>query len=214
MVTFKKTDPFFVIDVSDGYHPKILGKLKIPGFSDYLHPYDENHIIGFGKEAVDAKEGDFAWYQGMKIALFDVTDPSNPLEMDRVVIGDRGTSSPLLNNHKALLFDRERNLLAFPISVAKISDAQKSQGSWDFPAYGDTVFQGAYVYDISLEDGIEQRGSITHYGADDVLKAGSYLYGKDIERIVRIEDSLYTVGQDGVMSSNEQTVEEEGKLQW
>ena len=70
MSTFKKTDPFYVIDLTDATAPKVLGYLKIPGYSDYLHPYDENHIIGIGKEAVDASEGetfggnDFAWYQG------------------------------------------------------------------------------------------------------------------------------------------------------
>lgn len=211
MVTFKNTDPFFVIDTSDPRNPRILGKLKIPGYSDYLHPYDQNHILGFGKEAVEAKDGNFAWYQGMKIALFDVTDPSDPVEMSKVVIGDRGTQSPLLHNHKALLFDRERGLLAFPVSVAHISDAQKRGGSWDFPAYGDTVFQGAYVYDVDLQSGLRLRGTITHYGEDDILKSGSYLYGKDIERIVRIGDTLLTVGQDRVLSSGEASLREEGR---
>ncbi len=212
MVTFKKIDPFFVIDTSDPRNPRIVGKLKIPGYSDYLHPYDENHILGFGKDANDAKEGDFAWYQGMKIALFDVTDPNNPVEMSKVVIGDRGTESPLLSNHKALLFDRERGLLAFPVSVAKVTDDQREQGSWDFPAYGETVFQGAYVYDVDLRDGFTLRGTITHYGEDDILKSGSFLYGKNIERIVRIGDALLTVGEDRVLSSDEQTAEEEGKV--
>jgi len=212
MVTFKNTDPFFVIDTSDPRNPKILGKLKIPGYSNYLHPYDATHILGFGKEAMDSKDGNFAWYQGMKVALFDVTDPGNPIEMSKVVIGDRGTQSPLLTNHKALLFDRERNLLAFPVTVAKVTDAQKVQGSWDSPQYGEEVFQGAYVYDISLVGGIKLRGSITHYGAEDALKSGSYLYGKDIERIVRIGDSLLTVGQDRVVSSTEKGLTEEGSV--
>ncbi|MDD4287582.1 MAG: CRISPR-associated protein Cas4 [Candidatus Peribacteraceae bacterium] len=212
MVTFKKIDPFFVIDTSDPRNPRIVGKLKIPGYSDYLHPYDENHILGFGKDAEDAKEGNFAWYQGMKVALFDVTDPNNPVEMSKVVIGDRGTDSPLLQNHKALLFDRERNLLAFPVQVTEVSVAQKEQGSWDFPAYGETTFQGAYVYDVDLQSGLKLRGTITHYGEDDILKSGSSLYGKDIERIVRIGDSLVTVGKDRVVSSHEQTVREEGKV--
>lgn len=212
MVTFKKIDPFFVIDTSDPRNPRILGKLKVPGYSDYLHPYDETHILGFGKDAEDAKQGDFAWYQGMKVALFDVTDPANPVEMSKVIIGDRGTDSPLLSNHKALLFDKSRNLLAFPVKVAEVSESMKEQGSWDFPAYGETTFQGAYVYDISLGGGLQYRGRITHYGADDVLKAGSYLYGKDVERVVRIGDSLFTVGQDRVVRSTEKSLTEEGSV--
>ena len=80
LVTFKKVDPFFVLDLSVPSDPKVLGALKIPGFSDYLHPYDENHVIGVGKNTVEADpgEGNFAWYQGMKVALFDVTDVANP----------------------------------------------------------------------------------------------------------------------------------------
>lgn len=212
MVTFKKIDPFFVLDTSDPRNPRILGKLKIPGYSDYLHPFDATHIIGFGKDAVDSKDGSFSWYQGMKVALFDVTDPADPQEMSKVTIGDRGTDSPLLQNHKALLFEGDRHLMAFPVSVAKISDAQKSLGSWDFPQYGETVFQGAYVYTIDLKNGITLRGTVTHYTADDLLKAGSSFYGKNVDRIVRIGDSLFTIGQDGVKSVSEDTVVEEGKI--
>ena len=111
MVTFRNIDPLFVIDLSDPTSPTVLGQLKVTGYSGYLHPYDENHIIGIGKEtSYDAKE-DFAWYQGIKISLFDVSDVSNPVEVAKFEIGDRGTDSPVLWDHKALLFDRERNLL-------------------------------------------------------------------------------------------------------
>ncbi|MFB0503607.1 MAG: beta-propeller domain-containing protein, partial [Candidatus Bathyarchaeia archaeon] len=128
LVTFKKIDPFFVIDLRDPANPQILGKLKITGYSDYLHPYDENLIIGIGKETVEAEEGDFAWYQGVKISLFDVSDVENPIEIDKYEIGDRGTDSPILRDHKALLFDKEKNLLAIPVLVAEINEEQYPNG--------------------------------------------------------------------------------------
>ncbi|MEK7137007.1 MAG: beta-propeller domain-containing protein, partial [Patescibacteria group bacterium] len=208
MVTFRTIDPLFVIDTSDPRNPKILGKLKIPGFSNYLHPYDDDHILGFGKEAVESKDGTFAWQQGMKIALFDVSDVENPKELHRVVIGDRGTDSPLLSNHKALLFDRERNLLTFPVSVFKLTEEQKRSGDpWN--SYGTQSFQGAYVYDLTLDDGFDLRGTITHYDEEDRMKSGDmwYAYGKDIERIVRIDDSLLTISQGSVQSHNETSIE-------
>jgi uncharacterized secreted protein with C-terminal beta-propeller domain len=104
LVTFKKVDPLFVIDLEDPYNPRVLGKLKIPGYSDYLHPYDETHLIGIGKDTIDA--GDFAWFQGVKIALFDVSDPENPKEISKIVIGERGTESYVLRDHRAFLFSR------------------------------------------------------------------------------------------------------------
>ena len=73
----------------DPKNPKMLGYLKIPGYSDYLHPYDENHIIGFGKDTVEIKGNPYQL--GMKISLFDVTDVNNPVEKDIEKIGDRGT---------------------------------------------------------------------------------------------------------------------------
>ena len=128
MVTFKKVDPLFVIDLSEPTAPRVLGKLKIPGYSNYLHPYDENHVIGLGKEAVDAEGGDFAWYQGVKLSLFDVTDVSNPIEVAKVEIGDRGTDSPALYDHKAFLFNREMNLLVIPVLEAKVSTSIRLGG--------------------------------------------------------------------------------------
>jgi len=213
MVTFKKIDPFFVIDLSNPRSPKILGALKIPGYSDYLHPYDENHIIGFGKDAVDDGKSDFAWYQGMKIALFDVTDTKNPKQLFTTSIGDRGTQSPLLSDHKALLFDKERGLLAFPVQVLELNAEQKAKPD-DGSAYGSPVFQGAYVYDLSLSKGFTLRGKISHYSEEDFLKSGSqwYGYGKDIERIVRIGDALFSISENVVKANALSTLREQGSV--
>ncbi|HLC75981.1 MAG TPA: beta-propeller domain-containing protein [Candidatus Peribacterales bacterium] len=211
MVTFRTIDPLFVIDTSNPRNPKILGQLKIPGYSDYLHPYDENHILGFGKEAVVSKDGTLAWQQGMKIALFDVSDVKNPKELHNLVIGERGTDSPLLQNPKALLFEKNRSLLAFPVRIHKILHPEQYYGD-PASAYGDPVFQGAQVYTIDVANGFTLRGTVTHYTNDDWLKAGGYVYGKDIERIVRIDDSLYTISAWGIKSADEVTVEEQGAL--
>ncbi|MFC1810277.1 beta-propeller domain-containing protein [Patescibacteria group bacterium] len=212
MVTFKKIDPFFVIDMGNHSFPEVLGKLKIPGFSDYLHPYDENHVLGFGKETVDPDELeaagrtiDFAWFQGMKMGLFDVTDVENPVEKFKVVIGDRGTESPLLYDHKALLFDRGKNIIAFPVKIAELPEEVKDP---DMPSntYGDFVFQGAHVYGLDLVNGFDLKAEISHYSETEVAdKAGYYWYGpKDIERVLYIGDFLYTVSK-GMVKANDMT---------
>lgn len=194
LVTFKKVDPLFVIDLTDPEAPQILGKLKIPGYSDYLHPYDETHLIGIGKETVESKEDDFAWYQGVKISLFDVSDVSRPSELDKTEIGDRGTDSPALSDHKALLFSKDKQLLVLPILLAEIDEAQYPNG---IPAstYGNFVWQGAYVLDVSLERGIIIKGTITHMGDNsDLLRSGYYFESSySVKRAVYIENVLYTI---------------------
>ncbi|MEN8904806.1 MAG: beta-propeller domain-containing protein, partial [Clostridiales bacterium] len=130
IVTFKTVDPLFVIDIKNPTSPKILGSLKIPGFSDYLHPFDDNHIIGFGKDTIE-KNGS-AYHMGLKMALFDVSDVSNPKQKFQEIIGDRGSDSELLRNHKALLFMKEKNFLAFPLTITKNNDNIKNDSNDNF----------------------------------------------------------------------------------
>lgn len=194
LVTFKKVDPLFVIDLSNPSAPTVLGKLKIPGYSNYLHPYDETHMIGIGKETVEAEEGDFAWYQGLKISLFDVSDVANPVEVAKIEVGDRGTDSPALQDHKAFLFSREKGLLVLPILEAEI-DAESYGGNPPPNAYGEYVYQGAYVFDIGL-GGISLRGKVTHIPPEsqDFLKSGYWFNSEySVERSLYIGDTLYTI---------------------
>jgi len=194
LVTFKKVDPLFVIDLEDPTSPTVLGQLKITGYSDYLHPYDENHIIGIGKETMEAEEGDFAWYQGVKISLFDVSDVENPKEIDKYEIGDRGTDSPVLSDHKAFLFDKTKNLLVIPVLVAEI-DEEKYPSGVPPNMYGDYVWQGAYVFNITLDQGLVLKGGITHLeGNSELKKSGYYFYSSySVKRSLYIDNVLYTI---------------------
>ena len=212
MVTFKKVDPLFVIDLSEGKDPKVLGYLKIPGYSDYLQPYDENHVIGIGKDAVDAsltdtsrRNLDFAWYQGLKISIFDVTDVENPIESAKILIGDRGTESIGLRDHKAILFDKERETLVLPVTLAKI-DESRYEGELPANAYGERIWQGAYVLDFKVDD-IDVRGKITHY---DEEYADRWYYGrqKAITRSLYMDDVLYTISGSKIKANDFWSVEE------
>jgi len=196
LVTFKKIDPLFVIDLTNPTSPQVLGQLKVTGYSDYLHPYDENHIIGIGKETVAGDEqGSFAWYQGIKISLFDVTDVATPKEITKYEIGDRGTDSPILNDHKAFLFDKDKNLLVIPVTVAEINPAKYPGGEVPPNTYGDYVWDGAYVFRITLAQGLELQGKITHLENNiELLKSGYYYQSQySIRRSLYIDNVLYTV---------------------
>ena len=214
LVTFKKVDPLFVIDLRDPYIPRVLGQLKIAGYSDYLHPYDENHIIGIGKETVEAEEGDFAWYQGVKISLFDVTDVEHPKEIAKYEIGDRGTDSPVLRDHKAFLFDKSKNLLVMPVLVAEIDPAKYPHG---IPpnTYGDYVWQGTYVFNISLTQGLVFKGRITHLENDsDLLKSGYYFSSEySVKRTLYIDNVLYTISDKMIKMNSLQNLEEINEIE-
>ena len=212
LVTFRKIDPLFVIDLSDPANPRILGKLKIPGFSDYLHPYDENHIIGIGKETIAAESGDFSWFQGVKISLFDVTDVENPREVSKYVIGHRGTDSYALKDHKAFLFDRQKNLLVIPVLLAEI-DEDDYAGDVPPTAYGEFVWQGAYVFDISL-DGFYLKGRITHVEGDDLLRSGFYFSSPySVRRSLYIGNTLYTLSDRMIKMNSLEDLTEINKLE-
>ncbi len=213
MVTFKKIDPLFVISLEDPANPTILGKLKIPGYSDYLHPYDENHLIGIGKNTIEAEEGDWAWYQGVKISLFDVSDVENPKEVANFTIGDRGTDSPVLWDHKALLFDKERNLLAIPVLVAEIDEEMYPEGVPPY-AYGDYVWQGLYVFNITEND-ITLRGRITHMeNVTDFLKSDYWFYSEySVGRALYIDNVLYTISDKKIKMNDLATLEEINELE-
>ncbi|MBO3839272.1 MAG: beta-propeller domain-containing protein [Thermoproteota archaeon] len=205
LVTFKKVDPLFTIDLSNPAEPRVLGKLKIPGYSDYLHPYDDDYLIGVGKETVEAEEGDFAWYQGLKISLFDVSNVTSPREVGKMIIGDRGTDSPVLRDHHAFLFDMKRNILVIPVLEARIF---REKYSGDIPpyTYGEYVFQGAYVFNISPTEGIGLRGRITHLeNTEDLDKSGYYFDSKyQVIRSLYIDDVLYTLSS-GMVKANSLT---------
>lgn len=197
MVTFVETDPLFVIDLSNPTTPTVLGELKIPGYSKYLHPYDETHLIGIGEdtEVVNYGYGDRVVTNGMKMAMFDVTDPNNPKELYNVKIGEKGTYSELLYNHKALLFSKEKNIIAFPISITE-NDYK-------------VTFQGAIVYGVSLEKGFELKTKISNSATD----YDRYYSRNRVERIIYIKDTLFTLSNVLIKAVDLNTFETKGSIE-
>lgn len=168
LVTFKNVDPLFVIDLKDPTNPQVLGYLKIPGYSDYLHPYDSTHVIGIGKDANESIDQDkvhspgaiyYTAIKGLKISLFDVSDVENPTEVSKYIIGERGTDSSALYEHKAFLFDKDKKIIVIPVTEAKLVNVSYGYSTYE---QSETVFQGAYVLNIDLDSGISLKGKITH----------------------------------------------------
>lgn len=148
-VTFKQVDPLFVVDLSNPEKPVIKTELKIPGFSEYLHVYDDKYLFGLGKEANDKGR-----VTSLKISMFDISDKNNVIEKYKTVIGNNETWSEASYNHKAILISKSKNLIAFPLSssyiVYKFDDGKgftklKEIKNNDYYYYGNS--RGLYIDD-------------------------------------------------------------------
>ena len=129
-VTFRQVDPLFTVDLSDPKAPAILSELKIPGFSQYLHPFGSDLLFGLGMDA-DAATGRT---ETMKLSMFNVKDPSNVTEQHCLKLSTYWSEA--LYNHKAILVAPNRNLIAFPAD------------------------NGVYVFSYSAEKGFLEKGNI------------------------------------------------------
>ncbi|MBC7080877.1 MAG: beta-propeller domain-containing protein [Thermoplasmatales archaeon] len=146
LVTFRQIDPLFVIDLSNPFMPVEPGNLKVTGASEYLHIYDEGHLIGVGFEADE--EGRRI---GLKVALFDVSNFSSPKELSKYVIKEAFSEASW--DHHAFLLSKSKNMLVIPVEI------------WN-------EFRGVYVFNISAEEGISYRGRISH----EQIKEKTYTY--------------------------------------
>lgn len=204
-VTYKTIDPLFVMDLSNETKPKVLGKLKIPGYSTYLHPYDENHIIGIGmetKEIINRNSNGkviptTAKVVGMKMALFDVSNVNSPVQISSVVIGDSRTTSAILTNPKALLFSKEKSLIAIPVNNYSQDFEVTSSNNYEtminnYTKYGKPYnAEGYFVYNINVQDGFKLKGVITH----EKTNATYYYSNSKLLRGLYIDNNLYTVSE-------------------
>ena len=185
LVTFQQIDPFFVIDLSTDT-PKILGELKIPGFSNYLHPYDEEHVIGIGRDTKEIENGRVQQL-GIKIALFNVADVKNPKVADDIIVGDSSTHSEALYEHKSFFFDKKSGILSIPIS----GDAESLNGISSSKKFAADYnrWSGFYVFDLNSSDGFNLKGTVTHSAED------SRYYGMSNARTFYIDEVLYTASK-------------------
>lgn len=226
MVTYKTIDPLFVMDLTDETNPKILGELHIPGYSTYLHPYDENHLIGIGMETEEITNRNSSGKVmsttsriiGMKMALFDVSNVNNPIQISQTVIGDRRTTSAILTNPKALLFSKEKQLIAIPVNnydedfSVNVYNNEYSSIVNSYSTYNKSyVAEGYFVYKINLEEGFNLKGIITHETTPQ--KYSSYYYNKSkLLRGLYIDNNLYTVSENAVKVNNLDTLEQISEL--
>lgn len=154
VVTFKQIDPFYVLDLSNPKKPELKGELKIPGFSSYLHPISANRILGIGQENSQ-----------VKVSLFDVTSPANPVEIDKYNLTDYWTE--VSSTHHAFLLDKKHQIFFLPGS------------------------HGGYVFSYQ-GDRLELKKAVSGIQAKRALYINDYLYIIGETKLTVLNESDWT----------------------
>ena len=189
MVTFRQVDPFYVIDTTTPEKPVVLGYLKIPGYSSYLHPYDDKTLIGVGMET-KMVQGRVV-NDGVKISLFDVSDFNNPVEKDKVILGTGNSSTDVTYDHKAFLFNKEKNILAIPVQII----------SGDYTR----LSKDAYVFNFTTEGMLNFKGRIAHSTTFE-SESSYYDHNDSVTRIMFIGNDLYTLSNNWLKLNDFETL--------
>jgi hypothetical protein len=207
LVTFKKVDPLYVLDLSDPENPVALGELEVSGYSNYLHPVGENYLLGIGKEAIDDENSTdlgglgFAWYQGLKVSLFDVSDPTSPTEVNSLVFGGRGTTSTILTEPHAFASLPQADTLPMRFSIPVKLNNEPPSNTQPY-AYWGWTHTGLYTFDIHLGDtpGVELVDQFVV--EDNTSQSGSYSAGVMGDRSVILGDSVHYLHDQALYSSD------------
>lgn len=186
VVTFKKTDPLFSLDLGDPRRPRVVGELKIPGFSTYLQRIDPDHLISIGFDAND--HGAFAYYDGLLLQLFDVREPTDPKLLFREKIGSRGSGSEAATDHLAFNYFAERGVLALPATICS--------GGGDGRNGDQVTFSGLLVYDVDVQRGFVRLGGIDHGVHDAKCDSWWSQSASLVKRSVILDDLVYSIAED------------------
>jgi Beta propeller domain len=161
VVTFRQTDPLYVLDLKDPAHPKVTGELKIPGFSSYLHPIDETHVLGVGTDG--NQQGATG---GTVVSMFDVSDPAHPTRTSKLAIGgtgngpDGGSSTPVANDARAFTWWQDRAVVPVSWWRYETRTGQQSNGS------------DAVVIDLDSSGQLKELGRVRHPATDQCSYGG------------------------------------------
>lgn len=188
VVTFRQVDPLYTIDLSDPADPQVLGELKIPGYSAYLHPIGEDLVLGVGQDADERGR-----ILGTQVSIFDVSDPADPRRTHQFKL-PRYSRTEVEFNHHAFLYWPPTGLAVIPVGWWGYRDGS---GEWE-------SYHGALALRVGSE-GIERLGAIEHeLEADDLARQSGYYrwMHAPIRRSLVIGDELFTLSDAGLKGSD------------
>ncbi|MGE0529029.1 MAG: beta-propeller domain-containing protein, partial [Bdellovibrionales bacterium] len=198
VVTFERTDPLFVFDLSEPHEPQLLSELKVPGFSAYLHPVGAQRLAGVGYEAIDA--GGFARLAGIQVSLFDSSNSAQIGVIEQKQFGGRGSFTDVAMDHHAYYYDPQTNLMGFPVRLMRSeSNTEPVLEPSDFG------FSGALLFDLA--EGLAPVARLTHWEWLPSACRSQQLRGsqwnqaspsKDIRRLTQLGPQIATISPFGV----------------
>jgi hypothetical protein len=193
LVTYQQTDPLFTVDLSDPERPQLAGQLRVPGYSTYLHPMDDDHLLAIGLGGDD-------WGAGgnLVVSMFDVSDFANP---QRLWLYDFGYawSEATYNNH-AFLYDDSRHLLAVPLTANAVTDDDAADDDQTGSGDGkDEPFAGFVALSATIDAGFVELARINHYGIEPAAGSDDYWGLPQPRRSVRIGEYLFTISDVGLV---------------
>ena len=213
VVTFEVIDPLFVLALEEPRAPRVLSELKVEGFSTYIHPLDDGHLLTIGYETESRQF--FGPLNAIQLQLFDVRDPFAPRLAHKKVIGTRATSSDANQNHLAFTYYPEKKVLALPMSIC--------EGGEPSGAGSETTFSGLMLFDVDVDSGLKERGRIpfppqqvqpfgpppmrpTSASSPSCLPSWRF-NASSVQRGVMIDDFVYAISQDQVKVRSLQALE-------
>ena len=195
VVTFKQVDPLFAIDLKNPQNPQVLGQLKIPGFSEYLHPIDESTLLGLGYDTATTDEGD-TFINGIKLSLFDVSNPKSPKEIKAIKIAGEGSYSPALSEHQAFMWYAKESIVGVPLVAYKQGELLQREVSQGAAGAWATDFNGLALFKVSAKS-LEPLARLSQVGGSDGMVFVTQEAPR-VERGVYIEDDIYLLSPAGI----------------
>lgn len=218
IVTFEQIDPLWVIDVADETNPTILGELKVPGVSTYIHPLSSDHLltIGFGPANEDGTGLDWA---GTQLSLFDISDATDPQQADVLRLSPVSQENEYMwtwswseatYEHKAFQYWAPKSLLAVPLSTYRWVNTNED-GRYGYGHY--EYITKLMLVEVNESDGeLKAYGEVNHSSLFDTDGESHWWDDRNIRRSIFMGDFVYAISSAGVTATNLSTMEESDSL--
>ncbi len=156
LVTFRATDPLYILNLSDPTDPHIMSALEVDGYSDFLMPVGENFLLGIGKDAIaQTDKDDGAWNQGVKLSMIDISDPYTPTETQKIILGKRGTETAVSSTHHALTTLLKGDTLEINLPVSLHETEVENYGGEAHPGdYFGWTRDALHRYRVNIRSGV------------------------------------------------------------